>query len=247
MVLTKDRESLLAAALASIQAQTFFDYEVILVDDGSRDATADVIERFQKKGLRIIPIRHDSSVGKTSSRQEVLLRAAGSYVAILDDDDEWLDTTKLGQQVAYLDNHPEVVLTGTGIIGTSSRSGERRQMFQPAGDRAIRRTMLIKNNFFTSSVMFRTEAALRAGGFMAGGADEAEDYSLWLRLGTEGQMSNILDTTVQYRLPDYGPARTLRIYQEQLRLVSVFGKFYPLYHTARLMLKLRIAKLKLSL
>ena len=81
-ILTKDRPELLKKALRSIFSQSFTDYEIILVDDGS-------IIPVLENGVSII--RHEKSTGVTASRQAALLASQGEYVAVLDDDDEWTE------------------------------------------------------------------------------------------------------------------------------------------------------------
>ncbi|MCL5774756.1 MAG: glycosyltransferase, partial [Patescibacteria group bacterium] len=164
--LTKNRAGLLKQALLSIERQTFSDYEVVVINDGSTDETGALLKDLKFKELKII--NHEKSLGITASRQEALLASKGEYVAILDDDDEWLDPEKLAKQVKYLDEHKDCVLVGGGIRLKIEDAGfeEDTHRFRPEGDAQIRSTMLFRNNFFTSTVMFRREAAIRAGGFI---------------------------------------------------------------------------------
>ena len=184
-ILTKNRSQLLKLALDSVFAQSFKDFEVVLVDDGSTDDTQNVLEKF--KDLKII--NHQTSAGITKSRQEALNQSQGEYVAILDDDDEWVNVDKLKKQVEFLDTHPEYILAGGGINIVTSDKLQVTSYFRPEEDQQIRNTMLFRNNFFTSTVMFKKSAAIKAGGFISDGADLSEDYDLWLRLGNIGKMA----------------------------------------------------------
>ncbi|PJE60056.1 MAG: hypothetical protein COU85_00300, partial [Candidatus Portnoybacteria bacterium CG10_big_fil_rev_8_21_14_0_10_44_7] len=185
-ILTKDRAGLLEKALLSVQKQTFSNYEAVVVNDGSTDNTAEVIQAFRH--LNTQTINHQTSLGITQSRQEALLASEGEYVAILDDDDEWIDTGKLAKQAEHLDEHSDVVLVGGGIKILNSKFKILKH--RPTSDAQIRNTMLFRNNFFTSTVMFRREAAITAGGFIRDEIDLAEDYDLWLRIGKLGKMFN---------------------------------------------------------
>ena len=113
-ILTKNREELLQKALASVSTQTFNEYEIVVVNDGSSDNTSEILKSFNH--LNIKSLNHSSSAGITLSRQEALHASTGEYVAILDDDAEWIDTDKLQKQVDYLNNHPDTVLVGGGIV-----------------------------------------------------------------------------------------------------------------------------------
>lgn len=174
-ILTKNRAQLLKRALASVLAQNFQDLEIIVINDGSTDGTQAILQSFNPSILKFF--NHEHSVGITQSRQEALLASTGEYVAVLDDDDEWTDKDKLARQVKFLDENQEYVLAGGGIEVKCQMSNVKCQKFRPERDSEIRRTMLFRNNFFTSTVMFRRQAALKAGGFACPVRDTEENAS----------------------------------------------------------------------
>lgn len=241
-LLTKNRAELLKQALLSIGKQTFSDYEVVVVNDGSTDETKQLLESLSSKTEnlnRFQIITHNESKGITTSRQEALLASRGEYIAILDDDDEWIDIDKLKKQIKYLDEHKECVLVGGGIkIESGITSHELK--FRPETDAQIRKTMLFRNNFFTSTVMFRREAAVKAGGFIKDESDFAEDYDLWLRLGKFGQMHNFQEAFTLYRQPNYNIEKFKAFLRKQVRLIGRHRNDYPGYWLARLILTIRI-------
>lgn len=233
-ILTKDRAELLKKSLLGIKEQSFRDFEVRVVDDGSRDETMTVLDLFAKANSAVYIINHPQSQGITLSRQEALAQSAGEYIAILDDDDQWVDKDKLKKQVGYLDSHPEVVLVGGGIsVGEQHKN-------RPQSNEQIRASMLFKNNFFTSTVMFRKQAALRAGGFIKDADDFAEDYDLWLRLGKQGKIYNFQEVFTQYAQPSYSKEKFLRFLSKQLRLAQKHRADYPNYLFSVFILKLRL-------
>ena len=92
-------------------AQTFADYEVIIVDDGSTDHTQEVVAA--QRDSRVRSLRHEASMGPCAARNTGIDNARGEYVAFLDDDDEWLPS-KLAMQVAALDAADENVALAYG-------------------------------------------------------------------------------------------------------------------------------------
>lgn len=240
-ILTKDRVGFLERALNSIYSQTFQDFEVVLVNDGSLDNTLEVVENFKNKYKNLVIINHKVTVGISKSRSEALTASQGQYIVILDDDDEWIDKDKLRKQVEFLTTHPDYVLVGGAMV-----TSDQILKFRPESDRKIRKTMLFRNNFFTSTVMFSRQTAVNVGGFLSSEIDLAEDYDLWLRLGKEGKMYNFPDLFVKYNVPSYNTDKLLLFFKKQLILIKKYKNYYSFYISAKLILVIRIWLLKLK-
>lgn len=99
-------------ALASLFAQSYSNWECVIVDDGSTDGTANVLSRVIDSRLRVI--RFEENVGRGAARIASLKSAKGVYITMLDADD-WLYPGKLAQQVAFLESHPDVALHSMGM------------------------------------------------------------------------------------------------------------------------------------
>jgi glycosyltransferase involved in cell wall biosynthesis len=240
VVLTKNRCELLSRALESISKQTYHDYEVIVVNDGSTDATENTIAAWRTRLPQLHVITHTRSMGIVSSRQDAFFAARGKYIALLDDDDVWTLQDKLSKQTAYLETHAEVVLVGGGMEAIADGLTQPVVKLRPESDADIRRTMLFRNNFFTSSVVFRRDAALAVGGFVSDGNDFAEDYDLWLRMGSVGQFYNFPEVFVRYQQSRYTASRFRGFLRKQFRLIALHKKQYPRYWLARGLLFLRL-------
>jgi len=245
-ILTYNRSWLLEGALKSVLKQSFKDFEVVVVNNGSTDNTAEVLESY-KNQLNLKVVSLPVSIGITAARQRALQESSAEYIAILDDDDEWVETDKLKIQAEFFDQDRDYVLAGGSIEvvlpdlksrGVPKLSGEIKQ--RPQTDPAIRNSMLFRNNFFTSTVMFRKSAALRAGGFIKDADDLAEDYDLWLRMGNLGKMHNFRPVFTQYALPDYNKSRFKSFLAKQLRLINREKANYPKFWLAKLLLKIRL-------
>ena len=100
---TYNREATLPCAIESVLAQTFEDFELLVIDDDSTDDTADVVDRFDDARIRYLS--HGRNEGGSAARNTGIERATGTYIAFLDSDDEWLPT-KLERQVDRLESRP---------------------------------------------------------------------------------------------------------------------------------------------
>lgn len=103
LIPTRNRAGLLRATIASVLAQTFQDFEIVIIDDASDDDTPSVIAGLADARIRYF--RHAENLGEAASRNAGLAHADGEYIAFLDDDDTWLPD-KLAAQVEILDRSP---------------------------------------------------------------------------------------------------------------------------------------------
>ncbi len=238
VILTKDRAALLERALGSITKQTFLDFEVLVIDDGSVDSTPKILANWSL-ALPLRIVRHEKPMGIVKSRQEALQKAGGEFVAFLDDDDQWLDENKLSKQLEWFNKHPRGVLCGGGIA-VKDISGKIVNKFRSDLDANIRRTMLFRNNFFTSTVMIKRSSAFLVGGFVNDGFDLAEDYDLWLRMGKIGEMGNIKEVFTLYAKSSYNKSKFRMFLKKQSRLIRKNKKIYPFFVIAQIVILFRI-------
>jgi glycosyltransferase involved in cell wall biosynthesis len=165
------RADALPRAVRSVQAQTFGDWELIVVDDASGDETASVAEGLGDARLRVI--RHTTNRGPGAARQTALEAARGEWIALLDSDDEWLPE-KLALQLA----------AGAPVVGCGyhARQGEEEWTFlHPAVADWVEELHLRCMLRAGSTLLVRREIALEAGGFDAG-LRYYEDWDFALRL-----------------------------------------------------------------
>ena len=190
----------LPAAIDSILGQTFTDFELLIVDDASTDATPSVIGACRDPRVRVV--RNDTNLGLTRSLNRGLALARGALVARQDADDV-SHRERLGKQARFLDAHPEVAVLGAQAryIDGRGRTTGASPWPKSTGALAIRWQLLFDGPFIHSSVMFRT-AVVRD---TLGGYDErfvtSQDFELWSRVGARGlEMRNLPDTLVDFRL-----------------------------------------------
>jgi glycosyltransferase involved in cell wall biosynthesis len=191
----------LERAVQSVRSQSFEDWELFILDDGSTDMTPALAARMNVEDPRVIyaPAEENSGIQKTLNRG--LRSAGGEFVARLDDDDAWIDPRKLEAQIEYMDLHPDCFLLGTGAIVMDEFGKELYRIQGPGSDGEIRERILMKNCFVHSAVVFRKEAVLELGGYgESQDVRHVEDYDLWLRLGRRGTFANLKECMVRFTL-----------------------------------------------
>lgn len=197
IITTFNRPECLRGAIQSVLAQDFSDFELIVVDDASAGGeTENAVKSFYDGRIRYI--KNPKNVGSTESLNIGLRESRGDYIAILDDDDEWIDTEKLQKQAAFLSAHPDHAVVGTNFVVVDSSGREIAKSRCPLKDREIRQSIFYSNPVAHSSVMYKREAALAVGGYDKGLA-RGKDYDLWLKLGMSGKMAVLPDYCVKYR------------------------------------------------
>lgn len=186
--------------LGQTLGQTLVDLEFIVIDDGSADATWDILSARAASDPRLVLIRNESNLGLTRSLNRGLGRAQGELIARQDVDDLSLPT-RLQKQAAFLDAHPGVALLGTAALRID---GEGRPLptigRHPCGDQAIRLKMLLQNAFFHASIMLRRAVLADHGLSYDPTMTYAQDYDLWSRVMAHGQAANLHEPLIKFRV-----------------------------------------------
>jgi glycosyltransferase involved in cell wall biosynthesis len=191
----RDGAAWLSRAIASVLAQTLTDLELVVVDDGSTDATAALLAAVPDPRL---VVERQTRAGLAVALNRALARARAPLIARLDADDVALPA-RLERQRAFLLAHPAVGLLGTAARVTDGSDRDVAITRPPEDDAGIRRALIRRNPFVHSSVMLRRALVSSVGGY-----DEsfvvAQDYDLWLRLSPITRMANLPEPLVIRRL-----------------------------------------------
>ncbi|WP_445157953.1 glycosyltransferase family 2 protein [Halomonas sp. E14] len=189
-----NRAHLLSRSLASVVNQTCQDFEVLVIDDCSRDDPAAVIRQFGDERIRYV--RQPYNQGVAAARNRGLREARAPLVAFLDDDDEWFPE-KLEAQIQLFEKAPkELGLVYTGVETVTDNGEVTEQVAAARGD--LYRELLVKNLLHGgSSAMVRRNVITRVGFF-----DETlpaiEDYDYWLRISRYYKVDCIGRPLVRY-------------------------------------------------
>jgi glycosyltransferase involved in cell wall biosynthesis len=238
-------EQFIGGVLESIIAQTFTDFEVIALDDGSKDKSAEVVKKFASIDGRIKyfyqPNNGAERLGETINTG--IDKASADLIARADADDPWL-YDKLEKQIAYLDKHPKCVLVGGGAEITNHDGSYNWTLLSPTTDEMIRRSMTLYTPFNHGSVVFRKAAWENAGKYS--NARYVEDLDLWMRMLDFGTGYNIPSPVFHYRLNPGGIS--LNHKDEQVNAVHNAGHDYWKAHRptvyARKDVKDRLSKIR---
>ncbi|GFO63215.1 glycosyltransferase [Geomonas paludis] len=184
----RNEEQHLPAALASLSAQSFRDWELVAVDDGSTDRTPDILARAAAADARV-RVLATGGQGLVPALNLGLAECRSELVARMDGDDI-SHPARLQAQIGYLAAHPEVGLLATSFhhfprrhIGSGMMGYQQWQNSLLCHD-AILADIFVESPFVHPSVIFRKEEVLQVGGYRDMGW--AEDYDLWLRLAAAG-------------------------------------------------------------
>lgn len=174
-------------SIESVLKQTYADLELILIDDGSSDATWKIIEQYRCNDERIVAVKKKNS-GLADSLNVGISLAKGKWIARLDADD-LCDESRLEQQLGFLETHPDVVLLGTAFIEINEVGDAVNEHRYPASHPSLVRNLEQSRRFFPhSSAMYRTDIVREIGGYNAR-IFRAEDVRLWLAFSQRGQLA----------------------------------------------------------
>ena len=182
--------------VASVQAQTYTDWELLLVDDGSTDGTGEMLSRhlaqLQDPRIKFLPKENG---GAAKARNYGLKQAAGRYVAFLDADDLWTED-KLEKQLAFLEAK-DAAFCFTGYEFADSQ-GKGTGKIVRVPDTMVYKQALQNTTIFTSTVLFDTDKILKKELEMP--LVKSEDTALWFRLLRKGYTAyGLNENLVRYR------------------------------------------------
>jgi glycosyltransferase involved in cell wall biosynthesis len=188
--------SYVGEAIESILAQTFADFELIVIDDGSTDETPAIARRFRDRRVRFYA---QENRGLAATLNRGIDIAEGRYIARQDQDDV-SRPERLARQVGFLDAQPTCGLVGTWADIWVDREPSGRVHQHPADNETLQYELLLGNPFVHSSVMLRREALLEVGGYSTDtNRQPPEDFELWSRVARRYTVANVPEALHVYR------------------------------------------------
>lgn len=196
---TYNRAERVADTIRSVLNQTYKDFELIIINDGSKDTTADVLDYYAKKDSRIRVLTNTPNQGLIGSLNKGLHAARGKYIARLDDDDRMLPT-RLEKQVAYMEKNPRTAVLATGIR-TFKRGVKQTDLGCPSPSAQVLINMHFANGIAHPSTMLRRSFLNTHKLRYNPDYTSAEDYKLWQDvLLNGGELSCLPEQLTEYEI-----------------------------------------------
>jgi glycosyltransferase involved in cell wall biosynthesis len=190
-------DAFLEPAMESILRQTFFSLELLVVDDGSTDGTADIACKFARADPRVRVLRRPHE-GLSAALNAGIAEARGEYIARMDADDISVPD-RLEKQVAWLDTHPACVAVGTWIEVVDATGRHIGLKTFVTTHEEISAALLRGISALAHPTVVARGDALRATGGYDARRYPSEDLDLWLRLGERGGLANLGEALLQHR------------------------------------------------
>jgi hypothetical protein len=193
----------LRPAIESVLAQTFTDFELLIIDDQSTDGSLAVLNAYDDPRIRVV--QNEQNIGLVRSRNNGLRLASGEYIAVLDADDVTLPN-RLEEQVRCLREQQDVGIVASGSLIIDAEGNTLETHNYDMSPEQMYCTLTFANEIFHSSVTFRRQLILGIGGY-----DEsfkyAEDYDLWLRASRFSKIVKLNKILVKWRQTETGISR----------------------------------------
>jgi glycosyltransferase involved in cell wall biosynthesis len=207
----------LREALDSILAQEGVELELLLIDDASRDESAEIIKAYAARDERVTAILHEKNIGLAATLNEGLGVARHEFVARMDQDDVAMPG-RLRAQVSFMRSRPDILLAGSFVFHMGADKSSDRLVELPTTPRQVAHKLQRENCLYHPAVILRRSPVIAAGGYREE-FHNAEDYELWLRLARHHDLANIPEPLLRYRFSVSG--MTLGRKWEQLRYVHL--------------------------
>ncbi|MDD5638815.1 MAG: glycosyltransferase [Candidatus Pacebacteria bacterium] len=207
---TYNRAHLLSRAIDSVLSQTFQDFELIIVDDGSTDNTKEIVEEYQKKDERIKYLWEENSGGPAKPKNTGIKNSQGEFIAFLDSDDEWLPE-KLEKQLKLFENSNNLGFVSCNALIIDENNNIKGEYQSPRnksfinlldGNKISNCGVIVKKNIFEELGIF--DENLKFG----------EDWEMWLRIAKKYNFDSVYESLIKCYLHQNNITKTIENFKQ---------------------------------
>lgn len=217
-------ELYLKEAIDSVLAQTFTDFELIIINDGSKDSTEKIILSYNDE--RIVYVKNEQNLGLIGTLNKGISLAKGKYIARMDADDLCFPE-RFEKQIKFLEGNPDYVICGTSAYRFENTIDEGRAFNVPLDNESIRIRLFFNSCFIHPSVMFRTKVVKDNHLIFNEDFKYAEDYYFWIDLLKFGKGFNFKEKLLYYRVVPTSQTAVGNSNIEQRK--NILGKIHKRY------------------
>jgi GT2 family glycosyltransferase len=226
-------EPWLREAIDSVIRQTYTDWELIIIENGSADQSPAIVASYTDPRVRVVTAAEN--MGRTPALRHAFDLARGEYIAILDADDV-AEHTRFAKQVAYLDDRPDVSVVGTWAVRIDEQGNEVGRWAPAIDPLRLQDQLGYENPIVHSAAMYRADMARAVGGYPIE-YPYAQDSGLWLRLVQRGPLGMIGEFLSYHRTLAGGMTRSKQsqviVSRDSLALLEYAASHLPLSSAAR--------------
>lgn len=199
MMACYNAEKYISEAIESILCQTFDDFELIILDDGSTDNSLSICEYYRKKDNRVKLFKNEKNYGQVYTRNKMMDMAIGEYLAVMDADDVSLPQ-RLEVQVNFLEKHDLIGGVSSGCYFINEASEVTAEMIQPGRTpMEVKAWLLFDNIILHSSAMFRKSIVKKNTLKYRAGQIVMQDYGMWTKFVLHSDWIVLEDKLIKYR------------------------------------------------
>ncbi|WP_287129566.1 glycosyltransferase family A protein [Candidatus Cyanaurora vandensis] len=215
----------LPETIASVLTQTFQDFEILVVDDGSPDQTGAWVQAQTDPRIKLFT---QVNQGPAAARNTALAQAQGEYVAFLDADDLW-EPTKLAKQVQCLDQYPEVGLVDVWVMLADGSGVAKGRVLASQSEGWVYPQLIERNSVGCGSSPMVRRSCLAEVGVFDPNLHGTEDWDLWIRIAAKYPFKVIREPLIRYRQVAVSVSRNVkRMEQEIYKVIEKTYRTVPL-------------------
>lgn len=229
VISTYNRADVLPRAIESVLKQTFSDFELIIIDDGSTDRTREIVENFERKDNRVRYIYQENSGGPSSPKNTGIKNAQGEYIAILDSDDEWMPE-KLAKQMALFNENPNLgFVSCNSIVVDGIRKKEWVYKIPRYKKSEIFENIMARDYMGSGSGMVYKKSVFSNVGFFDENLKSSQDKEMRMRLAQEYEFDFIDESLFKYYVHKENRSKVLGIEGKEKDHEYIFEKYRKYY------------------